>query len=180
MHRRPMIEALGVYETSDSTEAEMLRRTKEFVSSNAQCFERTLSTGHITGSAWIVSADRRHALLTHHRKLDMWVQLGGHSDGDPDTCSVATREALEESGLQSIVLISPDIFDVDVHRIPERGAEPAHFHYDIRYLFQAAHDEPFVVSEESLALAWVEMESLVELGVDQSVLRMAAKTTGAV
>ena len=158
----------------------MLRRTKEFVSSNPECFERTLLTGHVTGSAWIVSADRRHALLTHHRKLDMWVQLGGHSDGDPDTCAVATREALEESGLQSIALVSSNIFDVDVHRIPERGAEPAHFHYDIRYLFEAARDEVFVVSEESLALAWVEMEKLVELGVDRSVLRMAAKTIAAV
>jgi 8-oxo-dGTP pyrophosphatase MutT (NUDIX family) len=157
----------------------MLRRTKDFVSANPACFDRTLSIGHVTGSAWIVSADRRHALLTHHRKLDMWVQLGGHSDGDPDTCAVATREALEESGLASIVLASPSIFDVDVHRIPERGAEPAHFHYDIRYLFEASRDEPFVVSEESLALAWVEIGKLVELGVDESVLRMAAKTVPA-
>ena len=92
-------------------------------------------------------------LLAHHRKLGRWLQPGGHSDGDPDTLAVALREAREESGLD-VRALDDAIFDIDVHRIPARGREPAHLHFDVRFLVQAEHDR-FRVSDESHALAWV-------------------------
>ena len=57
------------------------------------CYERTSPTGHFTGSAWLVSGDGQRVLLTHHRKLDRWLQLGGHADGSGDLAEVALREA---------------------------------------------------------------------------------------
>lgn len=147
----------------------------EFVDSNADCFERSLEIGHVTGAAWIVNPERTHALLTHHRKLGLWLQLGGHCDGEADTYAVALREAMEESGLRSLRSISPAIFDVDVHRIPARADEPEHYHYDVRYLFEADEREELVLSDESLALAWVPVDELGERGVDESVLRLARK-----
>jgi 8-oxo-dGTP pyrophosphatase MutT (NUDIX family) len=177
MHRRPLLNALSVHQAFDSLEAEMLERMRDFVGSNADCFERTLTIGHVTGAAWIVNRQRTHALLTHHRKLELWLQLGGHCDGDADTRAVALREATEESGLVSVRVVSPAIFDVDVHRIPARPGEPEHYHYDVRYLFEADDRETPVVSEESLALAWVPLDGLGERGVDESVLRLARKAT---
>ena len=104
-----------------------------------------------------MTRDRTHFLMTLHKKLDRWLQLGGHADGDADTAQVALREAREESGMQDIAFFSSDAellpFDIDVHVIPERVCEPAHLHHDIRYLLVAElqfepHDDPL------LLLAW--------------------------
>lgn len=137
-------------------------------------FEREQQDGHFTGSAWLVSADGEKVLLTHHRKLNRWLQLGGHADGDSDLAAVALREAEEESGLTGLSVM-PDIFDVDRHWIPERKIEPGHWHYDVRYVVTATH-EAFVVGEESLELAWVSIRALAEAeDTDESLKRMAGK-----
>ncbi|GAA0714814.1 NUDIX hydrolase [Dokdonella soli] len=136
---------------------------------------RELNGRHLTGSAWLVSADGARVLLTHHRKLDRWLQLGGHADGDTDLARVALREAEEESGLPDLV-VEPAIFDLDRHRIPARGNEPEHWHYDARYVVRATVSEDFVVSDESHALAWWSIADIARGdGFDDSLRRMARK-----
>lgn len=176
MHRLSLTNKLTVHQPYDAEEARMLAGVRQFVSSHPDCFERHLSIGHITGSAWIVDLERSHVLLTHHRKLDRWLQLGGHSDGDPDTLAVALREGREESGLHSLRPVSSAIFDVDVHLIPARKHEPDHFHYDVRFLFEADRNLPLTISSESKDLAWVPLEQVARLAADVSILRMLAKT----
>jgi 8-oxo-dGTP pyrophosphatase MutT (NUDIX family) len=146
-----------------------------FLDSSADVFERSHPPGHFTGSAWLVSADQERVLLTHHRKLGRWLQLGGHADGDKDLARVALREAEEESGLERL-RVDPQIFDLDRHWIPARGDEPGHWHYDVRYVVQAQGDETFAVSEESFALAWRPVEALLsDAGADLSLSRMARR-----
>jgi len=136
-------------------------------------FSRERLAGHFTGSAWLVSQDGQRVLLTHHRKLQRWLQLGGHADGEVDLAAVALREAEEESGLRGLSL-EGEVFDLDRHWIPERGEVPGHWHYDVRYVVRAGEDEAFAVSEESLALAWVEIASLLDdASADASLQRMA-------
>jgi 8-oxo-dGTP pyrophosphatase MutT (NUDIX family) len=135
-------------------------------------FIRERLAGHFTGSAWLVSADGKRALLTHHRKLQRWLQLGGHADGDHDLAAVALREAEEESGLPGLTLASADIFDLDRHWIPERKDIPGHWHYDVRYVVVAGVNEAFVVSEESLELAWRSVDEIAN-DQDESMRRMA-------
>ncbi|MDT8410670.1 MAG: NUDIX hydrolase, partial [Wenzhouxiangellaceae bacterium] len=130
--------------------------------------------GHITGSAWLVDPSGSEVLLTHHRKLDRWLQLGGHSDGDPDTAAVALREAGEESGL-AVELLSPDILDIDIHEIPARKDDPAHFHFDVRYVVASTSGRDYQVSAESNNLAWVAIEAVESLTREPSILRMARK-----
>ncbi len=137
-------------------------------------FTRERLEGHFTGSAWLVSADGERALLTHHRKLGRWLQLGGHADGDHDLPAVALREADEESGLPGLALASREIFDLDRHWIPERREVPGHWHYDVRYVVVAGADERFAVSEESLDLAWC-LVTDIALQEDESMQRMAAR-----
>ena len=173
MHRTNLLDRLVEYVERYPEEQAVARLFSEFVTTHDDCFERTCEVGHITGSAWVVDRSGRRALLTHHRKLDMWIQLGGHSDGDPDTLNVAKREANEESGL----VISPvhsDIFDIDRHVIPARKDEPEHFHYDVRFLFQAQSDD-FQVTDESFALQWVGVDDVSERTTELSVLRMRTK-----
>lgn len=138
-------------------------------------FVRARLAGHFTGSAWLVNAAGTHLLMTHHRKLGQWLQLGGHADGERDLAAVALKEAEEESGLTGLV-VEPEIFDLDRHWIPERRDVPGHWHYDARFVVRTTGREDFVVSEESLALAWRPIDALVaEQGVDASIVRMAEK-----
>lgn len=138
-------------------------------------FTRARLAGHFTGSAWLVDRTGRRVLLTHHRKLDRWLQLGGHADGDVDLARVALREAEEESGLAGLTL-EPGLFDLDRHWIPERRDVPAHWHYDVRFVVRAGDDEAFVVSEESLDLAWRDVRQLADdPASDESVARMSRK-----
>ncbi len=142
----------------------------------ADPFQRSRLDGHFTGSAWLVSADGRRALLTHHRKLGRWLQLGGHADGERDLAAVALREAQEESGLSGLSLQAPVPFDLDRHWIPERGDVPGHWHYDVRYVVRTGGSEDFVVGEESLDLAWRDIDAIEhDADADASLRRMARK-----
>src|SRR5437762_13333715 len=124
MSRQPLLHMLARYREAFPDEAAMVDRICRLVECHANCFERTCRPGHITGAAWILSADRRRALLTHHRKLDRWLQLGGHADGEWQVDQVALREAQEESGMAAFNFVPIDgtllPLDLDVHEIPTR------------------------------------------------------------
>jgi 8-oxo-dGTP pyrophosphatase MutT (NUDIX family) len=172
-----MLALLRAYAPSDIGERRMLASMIQFATTHEDCCERSLATGHMTGSAWVVDLDQTHVLLTHHRKLNRWLQMGGHADGDSDLLAVALREAREESGLTRLEVLQQTPFDVDVHEIPERGTEPRHFHYDVRFLLQADRREPLVVSEESHALAWLPLRELAaQTDLEDSLARMVRKT----
>ena len=167
--------ALSHYAGSGEREGDSVVLFRQFFDSDSEAFMRSHPVGHFTGSAWLVSADGERVLLTHHRKLDRWLQLGGHADGDRDLANVALREAEEESGLIDLV-VEPDIFDLDMHRIPARGDEPEHWHYDVRYVVRAMGSEQFAISEESLALAWKSIRDIAtDVSADVSLRRMAGK-----
>lgn len=176
MNRELTLQLLDQHQPADAHEARMLEDIKQFVRRYDNFHSRQQLAGHLTGSAWVVSEDRSHSLLTYHGKFDCWVQLGGHVEDDADMLSAAWREAREESGLETVAPLSTQIFDVDVHSIPANPKEPAHFHYDIRFLFAADRNLPLVVSNESKDLAWVEIEKIAELTGEESVLRMVRKT----
>ena len=173
MHRRKLLEGLRVYLQANPEELELVDRFDSFISDNVDCFDRSNLEGHVTGSAWLVSPDGRQALLTHHKKLDRWLQLGGHSDGEPDMLLVSQREAEEESGLK-VHPLDESIFDIDIHEIPARADEPHHLHFDVRFLFRA-RDLKFVVSSESHDLRWVDLLNIEQFSNEWSVVRMRDK-----
>lgn len=176
MHRQPILALIDRYAKRYPEEAATSERIKRFVMDHEDCFYREQLSGHITGSAWIVNATADRALLTHHKKLNIWVQLGGHADGDNQIERVAAREAEEESGLTDLALVSEEIFDIDIHEIPARKQEPAHFHYDCRFLLQATSTN-YVVSDESHDLGWIALNDMSQYTNEESVLRMVRKTS---
>jgi 8-oxo-dGTP pyrophosphatase MutT (NUDIX family) len=172
-----LLDAVRAYAPSDARERSMRDRLAAFVAEyGMRAFDRATRTGHVTASAWIVDPERTHAVLLHHRKLDRWLQLGGHVDGDPDVRRSALREAREESGLRTLRMISDDVYDIDVHRIPARPDEPEHDHYDVRFALEADPREPLRGNAESHDVRWVSLDDLERYAIDDSVRRLAAKT----
>lgn len=182
MHRNAVLTLLQNHaaQPRDAHEARMTAETIRFVTAHPDCLLRTCGPGHLTGSAWIVNPDRSRVLLTHHLKLDKWLQLGGHADGDGDLLAVALREAREESGLAGVRAVSPEVFDVDRHWIPARKSDPGHFHYDLRFLLEADPREPLALSHESKDLAWVELGRVTALNPEESMARMVRKTVAGI
>jgi 8-oxo-dGTP pyrophosphatase MutT (NUDIX family) len=166
---------LAQYRQRWHEEGEVHAQFDELLADPADPFVRDRLAGHFTASCWLVDRSGTRVLLTHHRKLDRWLQLGGHADGDRDLARVALKEAEEESGLSGLS-VEPDIFDLDRHWIPERGEVAGHWHYDARFVVHAGEDERYVVSEESHDLDWREIAPIADdTGADESMRRMARK-----
>ena len=175
MNRELLVASLKVYNTTDDEKLFIPRFLDLLRHPNA--FQRDHLPGHITGSAWIIDSTRNFVLLTHHAKLNRWLQPGGHADGDENIVNVAFREALEETGLKDLKLLASEVFDVDIHTIPGRNDFPEHLHYDVRFLLEANKDHPLQLTSESHALQWVSFDQLKSItDKNKSILRMAAKS----
>ena len=177
--REALAEALRRHVAADEEEARDRDRILAFVLRHERPFDRAIPEGHLTGSAITVSGDGSHVLLLHHRKLDRWLQPGGHGDpGETTGEEVALREAFEESGIRGLALhpAAPRPLDVDVHDIPARGNEPAHQHLDLRYLVVAPLDATVAPDLAELhEIRWVAWDEVDALSPDHGLRRALAK-----
>lgn len=172
--RKSLILALEQYQTNYKEEMDFVSSFL-FLLKHKGAYQRTHLPGHITGSAWIVDHKREFVLLTHHAKLNKWLQPGGHADGDEHVLNVALREAEEETGVKNFKLLLSGIFDIDIHPIPARKDFGAHDHYDVRFLLEADKKDKLVITEESHDLAWVPLKDLMKYNDSASLQRMAEK-----
>ena len=169
---KKLLEAYKIKHSDDVTTDEVLA----FLENSGSIDENNFK-GHFTGSAWVVNPFKDHVLMTHHKKLGMWLQLGGHSNGENDLFKVALREAREESGIQEIIGLSKNIFDLDIHTIPQQIDQPSHKHYDIRFLFEADPLETdIIISEESHDVDWIPLDKVLTFNSEKSINRMVQKT----
>lgn len=178
-YRSPLADALARHVPADAEEARDRAAIAAFVARHERPFDRAIPEGHLTGSAITVSHDGARVLLLHHRKLDRWLQPGGHGDpGETTGEEVALREALEESGIRGLALhpAAPRPLDVDVHDIPARGNEPAHQHLDLRYLVVAPADAVVAPDLAELhEIRWVPWDGVDALSPDHGLRRALEK-----
>ena len=168
--RRQLLADFVDYAVQYPDESATAREFAGFLGSDASVFERAHAVGHFTGSAWLVSADGRRVLLTHHRKLDRWLQPGGHYEDAPAFHHSAMREAEEETGVTRLTLHpwhrQSDLpFVIDSHDVPGKASrnEPPHIHHDLQYLFVADPALPLVAQlEEVNAAQWCDASRLAE------------------
>lgn len=175
--KRKLMDQLKTYKGYDKEEQQMVLDTLTYLENTEDYLGKINPKGHITGSSWIVNPTRDKVLLTHHFKLNIWVQLGGHTELDESVFESAYREGLEESGLKALKAVHHEIYDVDVHLIPERKGQEAHYHYDIRFLFEADDTAELEISDESHDVSWIEIKDIEKYTKARSVLRMVEKMT---
>jgi 8-oxo-dGTP pyrophosphatase MutT (NUDIX family) len=172
-------QALRAHVPHDPREAAHLRQILEFLERHPHPFDRGIAEGHLTASTLVLSRSGKQVLLLHHRKLDRWLQPGGHAEpGESSGEGIALREAREETGIESLELHprAPRPFDVDVHAIPARPDEPAHAHLDLRYLALAPDDATTRrQAEETNDLRWFGWDEIRGLDLDTGLTRALAK-----
>lgn len=176
--KHTLIELLQNYFPEAPEEQICKKQMLDFAQKYPNCFERLLVNGHFTGSAWLLNQDKSQVLFLHHAKLDKWLQLGGHCDGNPDVLAVAIKEAQEESGINHIVSVMDDIFDIDIHVFPATSKNQEHYHYDVRFLLKVVGDESIIQNHESKELRWFGKNRDKLPNQDLSIMRMFDKWQG--
>ena len=182
MNKQPILELLREYQTPFSDELEFQKRMIEFLEQNDNFALRSNLDGQLTGSTWIVNKERTKVLLVHHKKLNKWLQIGGHTEDIDETIKeTILREIKEESGLKNLKLLSFSIYDIDIHTIPQKKETVEHLHFDIRMVVEADENETLLPqNREILAIKWHfidEVQNLAESTalINQSMKRMVDK-----
>jgi 8-oxo-dGTP pyrophosphatase MutT (NUDIX family) len=174
VNKAELTQLIHNYPTDDTNKA----LTLLFLESYDNFWSRDNKYGHITASCWVINHKKDMALLTHHKKLNKWFQLGGHIEAeDSDIYSSCQRELQEESGLTSGKILSREIFDIDVHKIPSKKGIAEHFHFDIRILFEADDTEDITFdTDESMLVKWMPLVEISNVSKEESISRMIYKT----
>lgn len=174
---RCLFEQLEDFEGKNPQEKDQVLKFKKLVTETPHPFSRHQYPGHLTGSCFVLSPDRSKLLLMHHKKLNKWLQMGGHAEGESDIAAVALREAKEEAGTQDIELVSAEIWDLDIHLIPERKDEPSHYHYDVRFLAVCLDPQSIQKQEEECSdLQWFSWDEAYQIAQEPSMHRVFKKS----
>lgn len=169
-----LIKLINNYNPTNSVDLNSKKLTLEFLKENTNIGKNNIK-GHITGSGFVINPKRDKLLLNYHQKLNKWIQFGGHLESNEDVINTAKRETKEETGINEILILSEQIYDIDVHEIPDYKDIQKHIHYDIRFLIQIDDKINPILSSESKEIKWINLEDVEKYSKSESILRMVKK-----
>ncbi len=171
LKKKALLRQLFNYKAFNAEEEKQRQRILKLFNTNASPFDRDHSPKHLAVSAFVVNPSFTHVLLVKHKKLDMWLQPGGHCEDEKTMREGALREITEETGLVDI-LLSNEVFDVNVYEYPCGE----HVDYDIQYLAIANMNEPLVLQEDEVSdIRWVPVDELLDYNPKEPFIRAIEK-----
>jgi len=178
--RTGVLDLLANIEPANKQEKKSIQEIKKLISSHKNIFERECLEAHLTASALVVNPQTKMFLLHLHKKLKMWLQFGGHADGETDLAAVALKESTEETGLKDLEFFSNKKvpLDIDLQIIPKYKEVAEHYHLDFRYLlFTQAIKVPTPDADESQKLRFFSLKELEQIKnkLDPALIRLAKK-----
>jgi 8-oxo-dGTP pyrophosphatase MutT (NUDIX family) len=158
--RKKLLSILENHQSEDEKEKRDVAKITELVLSHPNIFNKNCEPAHLTGSALVVDPKRGAVLLHLHKKLNKWLQFGGHTEYEIDLSEVALREGTEETGISDLRLFpgGTEIIpvDIDMHIISQKDDRPEHYHLDFRYILVTDLPESLHVGEdESNVFNWI-------------------------
>ncbi len=126
-----------------------------------------------TTSAFILHPTQPELCLHYHKKLNKWLQPGGHIELDEDPIEALAHELREETGLvldDCEMLLQPDRptgrglkslpipFNVFTHFFDD-----THQHIDLTYLVRANTEELSPQEGESQQIGWFTLQAVQDL-----------------
>ena len=162
-----IIEEIKKYRPCNAQEQRDQALILDFLEKNGDAFLRSNLLAHMTASSWIVNPERTKTLMVYHNLYDSWSWTGGHADGETDLLSVALREAREETGIEHVRPLSPEIFSLEVLTVDghEKRGEyvPSHLHMNVTYLLEAEESDTLhICREENSGVAWFTLEEALK------------------
>jgi hypothetical protein len=79
--RLDIINILKEFKPSDDQGVKDVKFIEKMVTKHENIFVRECLDGHLTASALVVNPKTGMVLLHNHKKLNKWLQFGGHEDG---------------------------------------------------------------------------------------------------
>ena len=147
------VAALSAWDPPEPDQRSLAFALLSYLHARPDATRRACRPGHLTASALVLDATAEHVLLTLHPRVGAWVSLGGHIEPEDETLvGAATREALEESGIEGLV-VDPVPLVIGVHPVTCSLGIPTR-HLDVEYLAVAPAGAQPVRSDESLDLRW--------------------------
>ena len=166
-----IVEEIKKYRPCNGQEQRDQALILDFLEKNGDAFLRSNLLAHMTASSWIVNPERTKTLMVYHNLYDSWSWTGGHADGETDLLSVALREAREETGIEHVRPLSPEIFSLEVLTVDghEKRGEyvPSHLHMNVTYLLEAEESDTLhICREENSGVAWFTLEEALKASTE--------------
>ncbi|MBQ9250662.1 MAG: NUDIX hydrolase [Oscillospiraceae bacterium] len=164
-------EAIAAYQPWNEQEERDQAVILDFLDRYPDAFLRSNLLAHMTASAWVVNPRRNKVLLVYHKLYDSWSWTGGHADGETDLLAVALREVREETGVQKVRPVSPEIYSLEVLTVDgheKHGAYvPSHLHMNVTYLLEADESESLRICEaENSGVRWFGLEEALDASTE--------------
>ncbi|NCN45203.1 MAG: NUDIX hydrolase [Candidatus Pacebacteria bacterium CG10_big_fil_rev_8_21_14_0_10_36_11] len=176
LKRKKVLNLLEKIEPVDQQESFDIQKVKELIVKHENIFDRDCLVAHLTASALVVNPRTKKVLLHNHKKLNKWLQFGGHADGESDLAKVALKEAGEETGLIDLVFLTHLPIDLEVQKIPFHKGIPEHLHLDFRFvLITDAEKVPTPDEVESQELQFFDFSAISQMNLDLALVRLANK-----